>query len=89
MPDSKIALKIIDLPVLPTTSVNESNKPELNSLAEIEAAYGNNDYLIIDPATFQNFLRLLLIYLGSIKILRQGAIIRIKWKTANNKIGGL
>ena len=77
MPDSKIALKIIDrFSVLPTTSVNESNKPELNSLAEIEAAYGNEiDYLIIDPATFSKLPSTVAdISGGSIKILRQGAI---------------
>lgn len=77
MPESIIALKIIDrFSILPTTSVNESGRAELNSPAEIEAVYGNEiDYLITDPANFSKLPSTVAdISDGSIKILRQGAI---------------
>lgn len=77
MPDSEIALKIIDrFSLLPTTSVNESGEPELNSVVEIETLFSDKiDYLITDSATFSKLPSTVAdISDGKIKILRQGAI---------------
>lgn len=77
MPASEIALKIIDrFSLLPTTSVNESGEPELNSLEEIEAVFGwGIDYFITDPAVFSGLPSTVAdVSEGRIRILRQGAI---------------
>lgn len=77
MPDSEIALKIIDrFSLLPTTSVNESGKPEMNSMAKIEAAFGNRiDYFITDRSNFSGLPSTVAdVSEGAVKIIRQGAI---------------
>lgn len=77
MPDSIIALKILNrFSVMPTTSVNESGEPELNSFSEINALFGNDiDYFVTDQAKFSKVPSTVVdISTGKLIVLRQGSI---------------
>jgi L-threonylcarbamoyladenylate synthase len=77
MPDSPIALGIIRrFSLMTTTSVNESGEPELNSITEIEKAFGAElDYFITDEAAFSKVPSTVVDATGDkLVVLRQGKI---------------
>lgn len=77
MPDSEIALKILDrFSLLTTTSVNESGEKELNDLDAIEEKFASTiDYLITDQAQLSKIPSTVVeLDNGSIKIIRKGTI---------------
>lgn len=77
MPDSKIALELIDkFGVLTTTSVNESGEKELNSFIEINEVFGKKiDYFISDDAKLSKVASTVIdVSSNEIKVLREGLI---------------
>lgn len=77
MPNSKIALSIIDhFSALATTSINVSGEKELNDINEIEAKFGNYlDYLVIDKEPLSKVASTIIdVSDGSVKVLRSGDI---------------
>lgn len=77
MPACDIALKIIDhFSLMATTSVNESGEKELNTMDEIEAAFGTMiDYFITDQAKFSKIPSSVVdMSEGKMIVLRKGAI---------------
>jgi len=77
MPDSIVALKIIDkFSIMTTTSVNESGEKELNSYSDIEKQFGNIiDYYISDEHHLTNVASTVIDVSDEvIKIVRQGLV---------------
>jgi len=77
MPNCDIALKLIDhFSLMATTSVNESGEKELNTMEDIEAAFGSLiDYFITDEAIFSKIPSTVIdMSEGKIIVLRRGAI---------------
>ena len=77
MPDCLPALKIINhFGLIPTTSVNESGEPELNSYQEIKDRFGTAiDYYIIDHWCFSGISSTVVdLSKNEIEIIRQGSL---------------
>lgn len=76
MPDSKVALRIIDhFGLMATTSVNESGNKELNDVEEIAKEFENYiDYLITDEEV-QKELPSTVVDSRTMKVLRQGSVV--------------
>ena len=77
MPDSEVALKIIDkFSIMTTTSVNESGEKELNSYFDISKEFGDKiDYFISDEVRFSKVASTVIdVSDGAVKIIRQGLV---------------
>lgn len=78
MPDSKIALRIIDhFGPLYTTSCNYSGEKEFSSISEIESNFKDKiDYLIVDKQDFSKIPSTIIDCTKDIvKVIRQGGVI--------------
>lgn len=78
MPDSEVALNIIDkFGIMTTTSVNESGEKELNSYEDINDMFSDQiDYFISDEVQLSKVASTVIdVSDGDIKIVRQGLVV--------------
>lgn len=77
MPNSEIALKLLDkFSIMTTTSVNESGEKELNSYEEINSQFENDiDYYITDTVELSKIASTVVdVSENDIKVIRMGSI---------------
>lgn len=76
MPDSQIALKIIDhFGLVYATSVNYSGEKELSSIEEIATTFPKIDYLITDYEKMESIPSTIVDATHDLKVIRQGKLI--------------